>query len=296
MKGSRSQSHLIAELRKDLAERDRDLLTYRAELESANRRLESLMQVLNQELQGLAKLQAALVPTTIPVMPGFEVSSKFVPGEKRGGDYFDLFEHEDKLRFGIILSHCSGYMASALFMSVLLRLTSQMEARRLQSPHLILEKIRSELLSQFSDKEEAHLFYAAVDRRNLEMDFAAIGDHVILIHHKGLLQRLTGDRSAISKSEAQTPLSSQRITLHPQDQIIMCSPGCVNATNGLGERLGEERLFRMVTAALDRPVHELRNEILFQVQRFSEKQSPEQDQTVLVVQVRERIIRLSPAE
>src|SRR6476469_8091482 len=112
----------VRELELELGDREKDLAVFRDELAKANSQLERFIKQINSELKMASTIQKALVPTEFPNIPGFEFSTKFVPSPVSGGDYFDIFEHEDRFRFGIVLASSSGYSMSALFLSVLLRM------------------------------------------------------------------------------------------------------------------------------------------------------------------------------
>src|SRR5436189_206546 len=86
----------IAELEVELKERQTDLKRFREELSKANARLEALIQQLDGELKMAHVIQKVLVPTEFPHISGFEFSTKFVPSHLAGGDYFDIFEHDDR--------------------------------------------------------------------------------------------------------------------------------------------------------------------------------------------------------
>ena len=92
----------VRELEAELLEREKDLAVFRDELNRANEQLEQFIKQIGQELKIASLIQKALVPTEFPNIPGFEFSTKFVPSPISGGDYFDIFEHEDKFRFGIV--------------------------------------------------------------------------------------------------------------------------------------------------------------------------------------------------
>ena len=93
----------IEELQHEVAHKEIELKKYRFELQKTNSVLEKLITDLSQELKLATLIQKLLSPTEIPNIPGIEFSTKFLPGMKSGGDYFDIFEHEDRLKFGIIL-------------------------------------------------------------------------------------------------------------------------------------------------------------------------------------------------
>ena len=94
----------IQELEAALEQKDQDLRIYKKELSDANVQLEKLIVQVNDQLQQSLQLQKFLVPTEFPNIPGFEFSTKFSSSAMSGGDYFDIFEHYDKMRFGLFLN------------------------------------------------------------------------------------------------------------------------------------------------------------------------------------------------
>ncbi len=284
----------IKDLENEVAERESDLTRFRDELSGANQRLESLIDRLNQELKLAQTLQKVLVPTDLPHIQGFEFSTKFVPSYVKGGDYFDIFEHEDRLRFGLVMSSCSGYSTSALLMSVLLKFTGQMEARRGAEPHLVLEKILSELVPALPPQSEADLFYAMVDRRSFDLSYCLLGE-VFAFHIPAGKQELMLLESAGESVSAGYGVKAQSktLSLNPRDKLVFCTRGVIEVVNMNGEAFGFERLSQYLLEGSRLGVHELRNLILYQAQKFGSGQEPPRDQTVMVLEVKDRVIKLA---
>ncbi len=284
----------VRELEVELADRERDLAVFRDELGKANTLLERFIKQISNELKMASTIQKALVPTEFPNIPGFEFSTKFVPSPVSGGDYFDIFEHEDRFRFGIVLASSSGYSMSALFLSVLLRMTGQLEARKGSPPNKILDLMGKELLSAISGGDKASVFYAVIDRRGFDITYAGVGGVIGLLysytHQK--VQRLEWTTPAFSK-EFSGEIKADTLSLNPRDRIILCTEGVVKALNPKGEAFGEERLYKAVLAAPRLGVHDLRNEILYQVERFAQGRDLPHDATVVVTEVKDRVIKLA---
>ena len=284
----------VRELEIELADRERDLATFRDELSKANTQLERFIKQIGQELKMASLIQKALVPTEFPNIPGFEFSTKFVPSPIAGGDYFDIFEHEDRFRFGIVLASSSGYSMSALFLSVLLRMTGQLEARKGTPPNQILDLMAKELVPAIQSSEKASVFYGVIDRRGFELTYAGAG-RVIALHFSyttSKVQRLEWETLPFAKDFA-GGIKSDTLSLNPRDRLILCTEGVVQALNPKGEAFGEERLYRAVLAAPRLGVHELRNEILYQVEKFASGRDLPHDLTVVVTEVKDRVIKLA---
>ncbi|MCX7977586.1 MAG: SpoIIE family protein phosphatase [Bdellovibrionaceae bacterium] len=275
-----------------IRELESELSRYRAALKEANARLEEVISRLSEELRLAAGIQKLLSPTRLPRLQGFEFSSKFVPGVK-GGDYFDIFEHEDNMRFGILMASSTGYAMSALFMSVLLQVFGRIEARRGLSPEetirVILEKMRPEMPAS----DRASLFYAVVDRRKLELRYCSAGSITsILLQKKGTQQILEAAAPALSQ-DFNAELQGLSVPLCPGDKLVLASEGVVKTLDGEGRPWGLEGLREALRISGRGGVHDLRNEVLFRNEKYSGKQNPDRDLTVVVVEVQDNIMKLA---
>lgn len=284
----------ISELEEEVRERQLDLKRFREELAKANQKLEGLIAHLHTELKMAHVIQKALVPTEFPHISGFEFSTKFVPSSVSGGDYFDIFEHEDRFRFGIIVSSSSGHAMSALLLGVLLKMTGQLEARKGSDPHTVIKDMHAQLKEHLGPGDQADMFYALIDRRNFEMRFVRAGE-LIALHQNfstGEVQALDSGLGPLSAGFA-GPAESKSLFLNPRDRLVLCTRGVIEAQNANGEKYGMERVTRSFLSGPKRGVHELRNHILYEVQKFSQGAEPPRDQTLVVLEVKDKVIKLA---
>lgn len=294
----------IRELEAEVQARENDLAVFRKQLASANNLLEGLISKVADEVRTAAQIQKVLVPTEFPNIPGFEFSTKFVPSPISGGDYFDIFEHEDRLKFGIVLASSNGYGMSALLLSVLLKMTGQHEAKRGLSPDKVLQYIASELEPSLGGNgtanDRANVFYGIVDRRTLEFSYAAAGPVYagIVRGATGKLERITSDDAPIEKGSHHKLGTIRRINLEARDRVFLVSGGTLAAKNKAGEAFGEDRLIRSILSTPKSgtvsTVHDVRNEIFYRVDAHVAGQDLPQDVTAVVFEVKDRVIRLAP--
>ena len=284
----------VKELEAEVGERQQDLKRFREELGRANTRLELLIEQLNQEIKLAHVIQKALVPTEFPHIAGFEFSTKFFPSHISGGDYFDIFEHEDRLRFGVIVSSASGHAMSALLLSVLLKMTGQLEARRGSDPHQVMADMFDQLKEHMTESDQADIFYALVDRRNYAMKFVRAGN-IIALHQNastGEVQSLDSGQGPFKPGYV-GPAASGSLFLNPRDRLVLCTRGVIEARDAKGESYGMERVTRSFLNGPKRGVHELRNHILYEVHKFAQGTEPIRDQTLLVLEVKDKVIKLA---
>jgi len=284
----------VAELEDEVKERELDLKRFREELGRANGKLEKLIERLHQELRLSQVIQKVLVPTEFPHISGFEFSTKFIPSAVSGGDYFDIFEHQDRFRFGVMVSSSSGHTMSALLLSILLKMTGQLEAKRGSDPDQVLLEMHDQLKEHLSPDDTADIFYSLVDRRNFDMNYVRAGQ-VVALHQSFTSGEVTALDPGPGPLGVNFPdkLQSGSIALNPRDRMVLCTRGVIESKNAEGESYGIERVTRSFLSGPKRGVHELRNHILYEVQKFSGAPEPQRDQTLVLLEVKDKVIKLA---
>jgi phosphoserine phosphatase RsbU/P len=276
-----------------LAEKERELLSFRKELNQINGQLEKFISQLAHEIKLAALIQRSLVPTEIPSIPGFEFSTKFVASSITGGDYFDIFELEDKMRFGILLANSSGHGMASLFLSVLLKLTTNIEAKKGMEPDEVLRRMTKEIQANLKGEELANIVYMLVDRRRYDLSFARAGSGFAYLYKYAddKLVQLDASQPAVGK-DTNPEFKVETVHLDPRDKLILLTSGIGKALNQKGEDFGEDRIIHHVMKNIHSTPHELRNEILYQVSQFVDGREYPQDLSVLIMGVKDKVIKL----
>jgi len=291
-----SLKNRIKILEKELDLKNKDLEVYRKELVRANEQLENLIIHIHTQLKRALEIQRQVVPTEFPNIPGFEFSTKFMASSLTGGDYFDIFEHRDRMQFGLLMSSSSGYGLSALFLSLFMKFTFQARQESgAQTPESLLTALKAELLPGLSEKDVFHCFYGVMNRRHLRLDFINVGDVVALQYAAAnqTLKRLQFSNKPLQKDGTTDGIKMESVDFEPKDKLVLCSPGLFKVANEQGEFFGEERYYSIIKKSAQSDVHNLRNEIFFQVQQFAKNKSFPQDLTVIVVETKERVLKLA---
>jgi hypothetical protein len=99
------------------------------------------------------------------------------------------------------------------------------------------------------------------------------------------VQVLKSTNSAFSQQFSEK-LTMASIDLEPKSRICVVTPG-------LSEILGRDAISKIMTDNAKAGVHELRNELLFQAQRKAQTEDPVRDQTVVAIEVQDRVIKLA---
>ena len=169
-----------------------------------------------------------------------------------------------------------------------------MEARRGLAAHDVIASLAKEVVPHIQNQDIAQIFYGIVDRRSYEFQYCSAGDidGFLQVHGKDALTELLPTTPGLSKSFNTEP-QSRTIQLNPRDRIILATEGIKNSQNALGVNWGGHGLANAIVKAPKSGVHELRNEILYANQKYSGKEDPVRDQTLIVTEVKDRVIKLA---
>lgn len=280
----------IAELENELRYKNREVEIYQKELIKFSNNLDMILNASQQDVKTLNHLHKTIVPTELPQFAGFEISRKFTYGTKHGGDYFDIFAHEDKMKFSILLASSSGYAMSASFLSVVLQHSSLLEGRKTLGVEETVRILGDELGKIAAPQDETQLFYAVVDRRHMTMTFSCIGKISGIIQSTDTsanesIKIISSDSKGISAGR-KTEYSSLEVDLKPGYRICLISEGLVNS-------LDTDELVSVAEETVTGGVHELRNQMFIQAQIKSGLEQPLKDQTVIVVEVKDNVMKLA---
>ena len=277
----------LQDLQKALTEKSSEATAYKNQLIQFSAQLDQIISKEYEQVQTLSALQKKLTPTETPQFPGFHISKKFVFGSKYGGDYFDIFEHEDKYRFGVLLASSSGYAMSALLLSLILKMTHIMEAKKGAAPSLVLKQISEELKALANAKDQSQVLYGIIDRRKLTLNFCACGRILGFYSSpfKGLM-KISTDSAGLGSAQ-QPHFNDIELELEPGGSLTF-------VTEGVLDLLTADEIAAEISSKVGhKSVHDIRNDILVRAQIKSGLENPLRDQTVVVIEVKENIIKLA---
>jgi sigma-B regulation protein RsbU (phosphoserine phosphatase) len=284
----------VRQLERQLIEKEQDIVFFQNELQKVNQKLEQLVLKTQQELKIATKIHKFLVPTEFPNIPGFEFSTKFLASPKSGGDYFDVFDHPGKMKFGGVVSSASGYALSALMMSVLLKYTGMRLLADCKTAAEAVEQMKKDIDDAMDESGSINLVYFIVDRKKYNLSLSVIGGAVVYFYdyHNNDLKELEANADKIQLGDQQK-MTSHELPLNPRDRLIICSPGFFELTNLNDEKFSKQALKKNIQSVIKNEVHQVKNEILFQAEKFASGVEAPRDRTVVVMEVKDRVIKLA---
>ncbi len=248
---------------------------------------------IKHDLEIARQIQVSLLPLAAPSMPGLDIAGMSLPAREVGGDFYDYFVFAEGC-LGIAVGDVSGKgIQAALMMSLSVgMLTTEIQ----------IEMAPAQLLTALNMTLRPH---TKRNRMNTALGYvilesaigAALTDNRWNIYaaNAGLLSPLlrTSEGEVRWIEAAGLPLGMMEgikyaelcETLVPEDVLLLCSDGIVEAQNAHEELYGFERFAVCVARAPRGSAREIQEWILADVREFVGGAEQHDDMTVVVVRV-----------
>ena len=202
--------------------------------------------------------------------------------EKIGGDCYDYLDLPDG-SLGILIADVSGHgVAAAMYMAAT-RGALHAEARRTSDPGELLKRTNGVLSSTFDQAEMfATAFLVRVSTDGREWLYSGAGHPAALcLRGDGALERLESSATALGLFE-ETEFETSRITLAPEDRLLLYTDGFTEARCTKGHMYGSDRLGRVALEGREDSVAALRDRLLSDLERHTDHRGMSDDVTLVL--------------
>ena len=229
--------------------------SYRA-LNTAKNKVDAYSLILSNELKKGREIQKEFFPAHSPEIPGWQFQTFFKPAMQLSGDFFDLFQLDEK-HLGIVIADvCDKGVGAALYMALfrsLVRIFSgSFQAYSLKDPeseNVAREALNSilranEYIVTFHDRMAtfATMFMGIVDTHSGAFTYINAGhDPPAILRSRGGRDRLTLTGPAVG-AFPEAKFGIKATTLNPGDLFFGYTDGVTDAISPKGEPFGKKRL------------------------------------------------------
>jgi sigma-B regulation protein RsbU (phosphoserine phosphatase) len=234
-----------------------------------------------EELRETVATQHALLPKSIPHIPGCHFSASWAPAGSIGGDYLDLIPL-DRDRLGICIGDASGKGVPAALVMSNLQAAVRALAPDAVSTASLTNRVNRILCANTAPNKFATLFYGVLEDRRLTYTNAG-HNAPILVHANGELSRLE-QGGALLGVLPDWVYQQGEAALSSGDRLVLFSDGITEAENAGGDQFGEERLLRILLHNRTLDATALQQTIVNAVADFSAG-AVQDDATLLVIAI-----------
>jgi serine phosphatase RsbU (regulator of sigma subunit) len=243
-----------------------------------------------EEQLAMARLvQFDLLPPGKLVTQNLEFAAQCVPAWQVGGDFYDAFETDDH-QIALILGDVSGKgLSAALLMGVVQGSVHASNATGPQMQEQSAERLNQLLCMKTARERFVSLIWCYFDPVESVLGYINAGHLAPLLIRKSAggnfeVQRLTEGGPVLGVLPGAT-YKQTRLHVQPDDLLVIFSDGVLEAANSQDEEFGEKRIVEAIQENWSKSSLEMRDAILSKVKTFLGKETPHDDQTLMVVRL-----------
>ncbi len=238
------------------------------------------------QLAAAQQIQEHLLPQRPPTIPGLDVLGASHPAEFAAGDHFDYFRMPDGA-LAIIIGDVTGHgFGPALIMASVHTLIRSLSQRYCDVSD-ILHHANHFLCEETADHFFATVFFARVDTETRRLEYASAGHPPAYIFSSSgeLKTRLVSTGIPLGIYPDDTTPMGRSLTLEEGDVVLMLTDGVIEIQSPEGDMFGMERAIECVRCCLEKSAQEILDCLYETTLNFSERESPEDDVTAVVLKV-----------
>jgi sigma-B regulation protein RsbU (phosphoserine phosphatase) len=245
--------------------------------------VEQAEKVMEMELAQASEIQRSLLPPSVPVVEGYELSGFNLPCRTVGGDYYDFIPYADG-RMVLLVGDVAGkgFAASLLMSSLQARV--HMLAESMPEPAPAVSALNRALAARCPRGKFITLFYAVLDPSSGWLSYANAGhNYPVLVRAKGGVEMLAGSDLVLGINGG-AKYETRGVQLEAGDTLCLYSDGVTEVQSREGEvEFGETRLAQYLADRKGQPLDEAISQLAQSLREWSAQPSFADDFTMVLV-------------
>ena len=243
-----------------------------------------------QELETARRIQANILPETMPRTKGLDIAVRYVPMAEVAGDFYDFLSVREK-SVGILIADVSGHGVPAALIASMVKVAFSAQEERAEEASQVL----SDMNRIFCGKMKSQFVtagYIYIDLHENHMIYSTAGHPPLLIWRKSLGKveeiRLNG---MLMGHVPDARYEDTKVDIEPGDRVVLYTDGIVEATNSQDEFFGKERLVELIETENDLSAEAFADHLLTYLSSWTGKKLEgegfEDDLTFVVTDIKE---------
>ena len=212
----------------------------------------------DRELALAGDVREALLPQSIPALPGYSIVALHIGSPSPGGDFHDFVEYEDG-RVGLLVCDVSGRGVPGAMIGAVARSYLRAELAHSDDVEQAFARVNRELARDLRRGMFVSALFVLVDPREGVATVACAGHKLALVRYTAEDKKIRvvhpeGIALGFDKGPVfERALKPLKVPIERGDRLVLSTTGAVQVASPAGEELGEKGFFRLVLQSASRP-------------------------------------------
>ncbi|MBF0287571.1 MAG: SpoIIE family protein phosphatase [SAR324 cluster bacterium] len=221
---------------------------------------------MEEELEQARQMQKAILPDSLPQIPGAELTTKFVPVEHVGGDIYHVFEIGQG-KYGLMIADVTGHGIPAALISFMVSGLFKDIPKNGQSTSETITLLNQALVEQIPESKFVTMFYGIYDSVEQTLLFSNAGHPpglVIRQHSGDVFEHHNGGSILGIFSNKQRYFEETKFQLQPGDKLFLYTDALIDVLSLQSRIKGiprSEQLAAYVKSQSHLPIGELMEQV-----------------------------------
>jgi sigma-B regulation protein RsbU (phosphoserine phosphatase) len=211
---------------------------------------EQQLMAIDEEMKSAARIQASILPGSVPLVAGLKLAVRYKPMAAVAGDFYDFLATSGGV--GILVADVTGHGVPAALVASMVKVAVASQAEHADDPGRVISALNQMMCRQVQGQltTAAYLF---IPVRGAAL-YAAAGHPPLLMWRKSdHALREFRDNGLLIGVRATEQYVNTPINLKSGDRLLLYRDGVLEASNNSLEFFGEERMAGFIAAQEDLP-------------------------------------------
>jgi len=262
-----------------------DRLAHETEVNHAREVAEQSRDRLDQELASAGHMQRTILPRSLPEDERVRFAATYETSRHAGGDYYDVIQI-DRHRFALVVIDVSGHGARAAIVMAMIRAVIHTQPCAMDNPACVLQHLNRHFQFLWDTSMFATALVGVLDAGSRVLRVSSAGHMPPLILRGGNVAEMPMTTAPLLLWDEIADIPVAEFRLEAGDRVVLYTDGITDRCGPNESRFDLERLTDSLARNSGRDLAAMLGELNSELEAFACTTEPDDDQTVLAVEIK----------
>ena len=239
---------------------------------------------LEHDLEVARSIQQSLLPTSMPVIEGFEIAAWNQPADQTGGDYFDWQPLSDG-KILVALADVTGHGIGPALLAAVCRAYARANFSVDNGLFAAMDKVNAALAADLKEGRFVTFVAAVCTPRSPRVELLSAGHGPLFLYllKHDCFEKMNAQGLPLGISASFDSDPALCLDLELGDMLVLATDGFFEWANAEGEQFGPERMEEKIRASKEKPPSEIISNLYRAVLDFSGGTEQKDDLTAIII-------------